>query len=115
MIGIQIIAILFALWMIYFSYLHFRRGEFKKIEFFFWQILWIGLVTVVIFPRSVNFVLRTFSISRTFDLVVIVGIIVLFGVSFRSYVIIKRVEKKVENFVRDQALEDIDKEKTELK
>ena len=110
MIGIQIGAIIFALWMIYFSFLHFRRGEFRKLEFIFWQILWFGLIVVVIFPQSVRFILNTFSISRTFDLVVIVGIIVLFGVSFRSYVIIRRTEKKVEDFVRKQAIKDIDQE-----
>lgn len=107
MIGIQILAIIFALWMIYFSFLHFRRREFKILEFLFWQILWLGLIGVVIYPESVDFILRTFSISRTFDLVVIVGIIVLFGVSFRSYVIIRRLERKVEDFVRKESQRDL--------
>ena len=110
MIGIQIAAIIFALWMIYFSFLHFRRREFKIAEFIFWQVLWLGLIIVVIFPGSVRFILSTFSISRTFDLVVIVGVVVLFGVSFRSYVIIRRLEKKVEDFVRKEAIKEIDKE-----
>jgi len=109
MIGIQILAIIFALWMIYFSYLHFRRGEFKRIEFVLWQLLWIGLVIVVIFPKSVKFILETFSITRTFDLVVVVGIVVLFGVTFRNYVIVKRIEKKVEDVIRHEALKDIEK------
>lgn len=110
MIGIQIAAILFALWMVYFTYLHFRRGEFRKIEFIFWQILWIGLIVVVLFPQSVNFLLETFSISRTFDLVVIVGIVILFGVTFRNYVIVKRIEKKVEDSVRRESLEKLSKQ-----
>ena len=109
MIGVQLIAIIFSLWMIYFSYLHYRRGEFKGIEFVLWQILWIGLVIVVIFPVSVKFILESFSISRTFDLVVIVGIIVLFGVTFRNYVIVKRIEKRLEEVVRDSALEGVQK------
>lgn len=109
MIGLQIVAIIFSLWMIYFSYLHFRRGEFKKVELIFWQILWVGLVGVVIFPKSVEFLLKTFSITRTFDLVVIVGIVILFGITFRNYVIIKRMEKKIDNFVRKESLEEIDK------
>ncbi len=108
MIGIQILAILFALWMIYFSYLHFRRGEFRRIEFILWQVLWIGLVVVVLFPTSVKFILEAFSISRTFDLVIIVGIVVLFGVTFRNYVIVKRMERKIEEFIRKESLKDID-------
>lgn len=104
MIGIQIVAIIFAIWMIYFSYLHFRRHELNRVEFICWQLLWLGLILVVIFPKSVNFILKTFSISRTFDLIVIVGIIVLFGITFRNYVVAKRLEKKVEECVRQQAI-----------
>lgn len=109
MIGIQIVAIIFALFMMYFSYLHYRRREFTAMEFSFWMTLWVGLAFIVIFPRSASFILRTFSISRTFDLVIIVAIIVLFGVTFRNYVILKRVAKKVEEFVRAHALEDHEK------
>ncbi|MFA4930457.1 MAG: DUF2304 domain-containing protein [Patescibacteria group bacterium] len=111
MIGLQIIAILFSFWMIYFSYLHFRRGEFKKTEFIFWQLLWVGLIVIVIFPKSVNFILKTFSITRTFDLVVVVAMIILFGVTFRNYVIVRRIEKRTEDFIRQSALEKIDQMK----
>jgi hypothetical protein len=112
MIGIQILAIIFALWMVYFSYLHFRRGEFKKIEFVLWQVLWVGLVVVVIFPASVKFILETFSINRTFDLVVIVGMVVLFGVTFRNYVLLKRTENKILELVRKESIKDVNKEDT---
>jgi len=104
MIGIQIVAILFALWMTYFTFLHYRRHEFGKVEAVLWQVLWLGLVVVVIFPHSVQFVLNTFKISRTFDLIVIIGIVTLFGVTFRNYVIVKRTERKVEDLVRNDAL-----------
>lgn len=106
MIGIQIVAIVFALWMVYFTFLHFRRKEFSVPEFMLWQLLWFGLVIVVVFPKSIRFLLTTFSISRTFDLVVIVGIVILFGVTFRNYVIIRRIEKRVEEFVRKEALQE---------
>lgn len=109
MIGIQIVAIIFALGMTYFSFLHFRRKEFTLKELVLWMILWIGLIVVVIFPKSVEFLLKTFSITRTFDLVVIVGVVILFGITFRNYVIIKRMERKIENFVRKESLEEIDK------
>lgn len=105
MIGIQILAIIFALWMIYFTNLHFRRKEFTRTEFLFWMVLWVGLMLVVLFPGTVGFVLKAFSISRTFDLVVIVGIIVLFGVTFRNYVLLRRLEKRLEMFVRTEALD----------
>jgi len=105
MIGLQIVAILFALWMIYFSYLHFRRHEFSRIEFVLWQILWVGLIVVVLLPKSVNFILDAFSITRAFDLVVIVGVVILFGITFRNYVVIKRLERKIEEAVRHEAIQ----------
>ena len=104
MIGLQLVAIIFALWMIYFSYLHYRRHEFSRIEFIMWEILWLGLLVVVILPNSVKFILRAFSITRTFDLVVIVGIVILFGVVFRSYVLIRRLERRLEDYVRSEAI-----------
>jgi len=104
MIGIQILALLFAGWMMYFTYLHFRRKEFGKIEALLWSALWVGLVIVVIWPTSVNFILSTFSISRTFDLVVVVAIMVLFGVTFRNYVLTKRLRKKLEDLSRYEAI-----------
>ncbi|MFH1822851.1 MAG: DUF2304 domain-containing protein [Patescibacteria group bacterium] len=107
MIGIQIVAIIFAFWMIYFTFLHFRRKEFDKKEMCLWQIVWLGLIIVVIFPRSVKFILEATSITRTFDLVVIIGMVILFGVTFRNYVISKRMEKKIEDFVRKEGLKDI--------
>lgn len=105
MIGLQIVAILFALWMMYFSFLHYRRKEFNRIEFALWEVLWVGLIVVVIFPTSVRFLLDAFSITRTFDFVVVVGIVVLFGVTFRNYVIVRRVERRLEELVRKQALD----------
>lgn len=107
MIGIQIGAILFALWMFYFSYLHFRRGEFSIYEFIFWLILWFGLLAVVVFPKSVNFLLEAFSINRTFDFVVVVGMVVLYGVTFRSYVLLRRLERRLEDYARREALADV--------
>lgn len=105
MIGIQIGAILFALWMYYFTYLHYRRREFSIYEFGFWFLLWTGLVAVVLFPNSVNFLLRAFSINRTFDFVVIVGIVVLFGITFRNYVLLRRLDRRLEQYARRDALE----------
>ncbi len=108
MIGIQIAAIIFALWMIYFTFLHFRRREFFVKEFILWFTLWIGLIVVVVFPGSVRFVLATFSISRTFDLVVIVALIILLGVTFRHYILIRRIERRIDELVRRESLHALD-------
>lgn len=106
MIGVQVLAMLFVLWMTYFSFLHFRRREFTLWEFLFWQVIWIGLAVVIIFPGTVNIVLETLNIARAFDLIVVTGIVILFGVTFRNYVLLRRTERKVEELVREQAIKD---------
>lgn len=104
MIGVQILAILFVLWMTYFSFLHYRRKEFSFWEFAFWQIIWLGLAIIVLFPATVNFVLESLHIARAFDLLTIGGFILLFGATFRNYVIIRRADRRLESLVRSLAL-----------
>ena len=104
MIGIQLLAILFVLWMTYFSYLHFRRHEYTIWDYLFWQVLWIGVAVVSLRPHWVDFFLRALKIPRAFDLVTVTAIVILFGITFRSYVILKRMEKRIEKFTRSQAL-----------
>ncbi len=104
MIGIQVLAMLFVLWMTYFSFLHYRRGEFSLIEYLFWQLVWIGLGVIVIFPASIKIAIQTLGFSRAFDLLTVGGIVILFGVTFRNYVLLRRTERKVEDVVRTIAL-----------
>lgn len=110
MIGIQIFAIVFVLWMTYFSFLHFRRKEFSLWEFAFWQCIWVALAIIVLFPKTVNFVLQTLNIARAFDLLTIGGIVILFGVTFRNYVLLRRADKKIEYLVRTIALQESKKD-----
>lgn len=103
-IGIQILAIIFALWMAYFTHLHFKRQELHRIEHIFWQALWIGLIGVVIFPKSINFALETLRINSTFDFVLVVGVTILFAIVFHNYITLKRLEKKFEELIRSDSL-----------
>ncbi len=104
MIGIQLLAILFVLWMTYFTYLHYRRKEFTISEFAFWQVIWTSLFLVVLFPTRLQSILNLFNISRVFDLLVVGGIVILFGVTFRNYVLLRRTERQLEKLVRSLAL-----------
>ena len=112
MIGIQVLGMLFVLWMTYFSYLHYRRGEFSIWEFSFWQVIWLGLAAIILFPSTVNFILQTFKIARAFDLLTVGGIVILFGVSFRNYVLLRRTQHEVESLVRQLALKDVEPTKS---
>ena len=107
--GIQIITILFSVFMIYFSYLHLKRREFSARVFIIWFIIWTGLLIASFLPKTINIFLERLGISRAMDLFTIVGFIIIFGVVFRIFIIITKMENKIEEYVRKDALKNLKK------
>ncbi len=108
-LGLQIIALVFALIMIYFAYLHYRRSEINGFEMLFWLIAWIGASLIVIFPEIFRLFSSTIAISRAFDLAVLGGFILIIPLVYLSYVRSKRLEKKMEDFIRSESLKEVKK------
>lgn len=105
-LGLQIIALVFALVMIYFAYFHFRRRELNGIEMLFWVIAWIGAILVTLFPDVFGIFAKTIAVSRAFDLAVIAGFIIIIPLVYIAYIRAKRLEKKLEEYVRKEALKE---------
>lgn len=105
-LGLQIIALVFALIMIYFAYLHYRRGEIGGMEMLFWLIAWIGAVLIVIFPELFRAFSQTISVSRAFDLAVLGGFILVIPMVYTSYIRTRRNERKLEELIRKEALKE---------
>lgn len=103
-LGLQIIALVFALIMTYFAYLHYRRGEISGFEISFWFVAWLGAIFVVLFPAVVSTWSQKIAISRAFDLAVIGGFVFVIPLVYLSYVRTRRLEKKLEEYVRKEAL-----------
>jgi hypothetical protein len=105
--GLQIIALLFALVISYFTYLNYRRREFTVREFLSWELLWIGFAFVTIFPATFNLVSQRFGAIRPLDLFTILGFVVTLSISFYTYSNLDRLRKKMEKAFRDMALEEM--------
>jgi len=103
-IGIQIIAILFALTMIYLAILAYKRRELGKGEITSWLILWVITLVVVVFPELLRPFARTILVARVFDLMVIGGFILVIPIVGSAYLRTKKNEKKLEELVRREAL-----------
>ena len=108
-IGLQAIALLFALMMMYFTYLHFRRGETNFMEFGILALVWVGAILIILFPNFFDAISKTIAIARSFDLAVIGGFIFVIPIVYISYIRTKRLEKKIEDYVRAEALNDTGK------
>jgi len=113
MIIIQPIGIIFCVFIIYYTYLHYRKGTLSLRIFGLWTLLWIGLVIVIIFPSIVNVFLEGLGINRALDLFVIVGILILLGIVFHNYIVVHSLEKRIEQFTRNEALEKLKDNKPE--
>ena len=103
-IGLQIIALLFAFTMIYFAVLHFKRGELGGTEIASWLIMWTVAIIVIVFPELLQSFAKTFLVSRVFDLMVIGGFILVISMVAIAYIRTKSLEKKLEDLVRREAL-----------
>lgn|SRR5258708_1486596 len=106
-LGLQLIALVFTLVMIYFSYLHYRRGEINGMEILIMLLVWIGAILIVLFPNLFEVFSKTIAISRPFDLAVIGGFIFVIPLVYLAYVRTRRLEKKIEEYTRKEALESI--------
>lgn len=103
-LGLQVIALIFSLIMIYFAYLHYRRGEINGLEILFWFLAWVGAIFIAMFPELFRVFSATIAISRAFDLAMIGAFMLIIPIVYSAYIRTKRVEKKMEELIRKDAL-----------
>jgi len=109
--GIQLFGIVFGLFMLYYSYLHIRRKEFTTKETLVWMVLWVLIIVLSLFPRLLDKVAWGFlNLSRTLDLIIIIGFLFLMGIVFYLYALVRINQKRIDNIVRNMAIEKADKE-----
>jgi hypothetical protein len=103
-LGIQVAGFLFGLFMLYYSYLQYKRKEFSINEFGFWIGIWIIFVVISLFPNVLDPIVKNLAFARTFDLLVISGFILIIGMTFYIYTLTKKNSKQIETVVREIAL-----------
>jgi len=107
-LGIQILGVIFGLLMAYLCFLHYKRREFGGIQFLFWEILWIGFIFVIIFPKITNILVQELSITRAMDFFIILGFMFITSLTFYNYVTISKIKRRLEEEVRRDALKSLD-------
>ena len=107
MSSIQIVAAVFALAMMYQAYLNFRRGELSLAGFGLWSVLWVGLLAVSLVPDFFQRFISAAHVARLLDLVTILGLLSLGGITFRLYIVTRSLQKEIATLVRQIALKDL--------
>ena len=103
-LGIQILGILFGFFMMYYTFLQYKRKEFTIKEYSFWFVFWAAFVVVTLFPQILDPLLKTFSIARALDFFIITGFLFLIFVIFYTYTVVRKNQRKIEEIVRQVAL-----------
>ena len=99
----QLIAILFALFMIYVIRVKNRRYHLRVFESFGWYILWISFAFLALFPNTLLGVVDMLNFGRVFDLLIVIAFMVLTCVLVFVYFKIKELDQKLEKYVREDA------------
>ncbi len=102
-LGIQILGTFFGLFMVYYTFLHFKRKEFTLKEFTFWLFSWIIFIYVSLFPTTLDFIVEKLSLTRAMDLFIIAGFMVMIAIFFYTYTLVRINQKKIEFIVRKVA------------
>ncbi len=104
-LGIQLFGVLFAIFMIYYTFLHYKRKEITVKEYSFWILLWISFFVVTVAPNILDPIIASLSLARTMDLFIILGFVFLIGALFYTYTLVRINQNRLEEIVRKIAIQ----------
>lgn len=103
LLGIQIIAICFAAFMLYVAFLHFKKGNISQLEFVFWLTVWTAFIFFTLNPRVLDPILAELFVTRAMDLLMISAFMILGYLGFTNHVGIKTLQREMRRLVSESA------------
>ncbi|HLC49984.1 MAG TPA: DUF2304 domain-containing protein [Candidatus Nanoarchaeia archaeon] len=100
----QAIGMMFGIFMMYYTFLNYKRKQFTGNEFVFWTALWIVFITIALFPGILNPLLPLTGALRALDLLTIVGFAFLIFSVFYNYTLTRRNQRQLEAIVSNLAI-----------
>ena len=100
----QILSVLFALFMMYTIRIHAKKKTLNDSESSLWYSLWSLFIVLAVFPELVTGIATTLRFYRVFDFLVVGAFMILSVLTFNNYFSAKKMERRIEELVRDQSL-----------
>jgi small membrane protein len=91
--------------------LRLKDGQITPSEFIFWTLLWGSVAVAVFVPSLLSRLSQSVGISRGLDLIVPLGLIVVFYMVFRSYIKLEQLEQDLTKMTREVALQGVKERK----
>ncbi|MEK6900213.1 MAG: DUF2304 domain-containing protein [Nanoarchaeota archaeon] len=108
---IQFLGVIFGAAMMYFTFVKYKRKEINPFEFSAWFTGWILLMILAMVPFVLDPIIHPLNFYRRLDFFVVFGFFILLMLGFFNYSSVKKMERKVEIFVRREALKEAEKNK----
>ena len=104
MLQLQILSLLFALAMVYWTWSSYRRGTIRRGELVLWLAVWGAFSAAVLLPQSVSLFVQRLHVNRVMDLFMILGFMLVWIVLFVNHLELRRMQKRLQDLVRELAL-----------
>ena len=101
----QILAVIFAGWMIYTTRIHTSKLHISSFESGMWYAIWAVFGYIALFPQTLMGISQTLQFARIFDLLVVGALMILTIMGFLNYFIQRELKKKIEDLVRARTIE----------
>ena len=101
---IQIIILVIIALIIIKTFQKYRQQAITIREFFLWISFWLIAAVLFIFPNLTQTVAKWLGVGRGVDLIIYLGLIVLFFAVFYILLRIERLERDITKVVREEAL-----------
>lgn len=105
MILLQTISVIFGLFMLYVVRIHRRKQHIEAFEHGAWISIWSIFIFLSVFPQTVSGISQRLSITRVFDLLVIIALMITSYLTFQNRISYRRMEMKLEKIIRKNAIE----------
>lgn len=115
MLGIQLVGILFGLFMLYITFIFSKKKEFTSREWVIWSGLWVLFMILAIFPQLLDPVMVGLALARKMDFFISLGFMLFTVIIFYTYIIVRTNQKKIETLIRDITFLNEQLEKKEVK
>lgn len=102
-LGIQLIGIMFGIFMIYLTFLNYKQNKFNGKEWIVWCILWITFLVVILLPSILNPFLEALHLYRAMDLYISLGFLFFILIIFNTHSSLRKVQQQVEIIVMELA------------
>jgi hypothetical protein len=101
---IQVIGMLFGLFLVYESWLYHVKKQIEKYDFLFWALVGSAVIVMNLFPDSLNYAIQSIGFLRALDFFTIIGFFVVTYVLLYLTVRVRGYEKKMNKLVEELAL-----------